>query len=191
MFKSFEWSSIYIRFIFCVVVDALVCIVILLTLQNMLKQATPPEGFVFNRLPEITGIYTCCDSGRSRINGNVSLNCSEPDFMQGLGSGGSKHGSSESSCGLQKELNGKRVTVVRVLAPTIGLIGASPRVIKITSDGHIFYEVNDKDFRDQWIEKSNLGIVGVVTFIGMIIIFILTIVVVKPNQSNKPKKNLE
>jgi hypothetical protein len=159
-------------------------VVILTTLQAMVKTATPPEGYVFERLPVLVGVYSCCGSGSnssfSKV-GNVTLNCSEPDFVKHVGSY-HKGATNMFSCGLEHELNGHMVEVIQAMTPTIQFLEPGSVVTKISSNGQAFYERSDKTLRDQWIKTSYQSVINVAQMICMFLGLILVLIFANPTK---------
>jgi len=129
----------------------------LITLNRMVAQATPPEGFVFERLPVVTGVYEYSEPNnrpQTKV-GNYYISCSPPDFIQGIGTMG-RWGSGfvEQACGLAEDLNGKVVVLEQSWTPTISWFAPGPAVTKISSSGKVFYERTDAALRELWIERS-------------------------------------
>lgn len=113
----------------------------------------PPEGFVFEREPVITGEYRCCyPSGRHSASwvGNVQLSCRNFDYYAFLGA-------SRDDCGLKEQLNGQTVEVVQAYIPSSG--DRSPLSVRITAHGQTYYEVSDQEIRERWIFASSTGAV--------------------------------
>jgi hypothetical protein len=165
-------------------VDIVIYIILLTTLQTMVKTATPPEGYVFERLPALVGVYSCCGSNSnyptSKV-GIVSLNCSEPDFMNHIGAS-HKYGTDMFSCGLEHELNGQTVEVIRAMTPTVQFLEAGAVVTRISSNGQIFYERSDKTLRDQWIKTSYPSVISVAQMICMFLGLILVLIFANPKK---------
>lgn len=137
---------------------------------GLAKRMEPPKGYVFERLPVISGIYKCCDAGgrysKSWI-GSVQVNCIGFSYYQ-LGTG-------RNDCGLKNELNGLIVDAVQVIVPTIW--GASPLISKISSGSIVHYEISDQRMRDLWISGSHsngllIAFIFVAVLHGMQMIFI-------------------
>jgi len=130
-------------------------------LNRMVAQATPPEGFIFERLPVVTGVYEWSNPPNNRPSsrvGNYYISCKGPTFLQGIGLGsrsiGGPSGLDRGDCGLGNELNGKDVQVEQVWTPTISWFTPGPTVIKISSGSKVFYELTDAKLREIWIERS-------------------------------------
>lgn len=108
----------------------------------------PPEGFVFERMPSISGIYKCCEAGgrysKSWV-GGTGINCSPFSYFEFLGT-------NRNDCGLKEQLNGLPVEVVRAVIPSAG--SRDPLVVRITSNRKTFYEVDDRRIRERWIYAS-------------------------------------
>jgi len=129
-------------------------------LNRMVAQATPPEGFIFERLPVVTGVYEWSNLPNNRPSsrvGNYYMSCLTPDFIQGIGTigryGSGFSGPNQMDCGLA-ELNGKMVQVEQVWTPTISWFTPAPTVSKISVGGKIYFERPDVVLRKQWIERS-------------------------------------
>ena len=126
------------------------------------NRQTPPEGFVFERLPTITGIYRCCDGGgrySKSTAGGHTVECGVHSYY-GLSTG-------RNDCGHREQLNGRIVEVLQILQPDYR--GLLPITIKITSNNQIFYELSDQRIRELWIsgstgDASTLGWFAVLIF---------------------------
>ena len=114
------------------------------------NRQTPPEGFVFERLPTLSGVYHCCEASgkysKSTVGGHV-VECGGNSYYH-IGTG-------RNDCGLREQLNGAIVEVTQVWQPAYD--GPLRLVVKITSGGQTFYELNDKRNRELWISSSNGG----------------------------------
>ena len=114
------------------------------------ERKTPPEGFVFERLPTISSIYRCCDGGGRYSKSSVGA--------QVVGCGGNSYyhiGTGRNDCGLREQLNGRIVEATQIWQPAYD--GPLPLVVKITSGGQTFYELSDQRIRELWISGSNGG----------------------------------
>jgi hypothetical protein len=97
-----------------------------IALWAAMDKVSPPEGFVFQRLPTLTGVYRCCGDGdrdsrtsQSTLD-NVRLECLDIGYFQNARS---------RDCGV-RPLNLEVVDVEQVLIPTFS--GPSPVVSKIS-----------------------------------------------------------
>lgn len=127
----------------------------------------PPEGFVFERAPVLSGIYKCCEAGgRSTASwvGNVQVNC------KGFGY---RSATRYPDCGLKEQLNGQQVEVTKVLLPSSD--GVNPIVVRITSYGKAYYDVTDQRIRELWISQSTSDAAGFGFILTLILHFILSI----------------
>ena len=107
----------------------------------------PPEGFVFEREPVLSGTYKCCEAGgrySASWVGNVQVNC--------RGFGYFAFGTNRNDCGFKEQLNGHPVEVTRVYLPSSG--ARLPLGIRITSKGQTYYDVSDQRIRERWISES-------------------------------------
>lgn len=114
-------------------------------LYTWAMRSKPPEGFVFERVPAISGIYKCCEAGgrysKSWV-GGIGVNCSPFSYFEFLGT-------NRNDCGLKEQLNGQPVEVVGAIIPSSGSRG--PIVVRITSRGKTFYDINDQRIKELWI----------------------------------------
>lgn len=112
------------------------------------ERAKPPAGYVFERLPPINGVYKCCEAGgrysRSWVGGTV-VSCTDLNYFPFLGT-------NRNDCGLKEQLNGRTVEVVEVHVPTITV--SDPTLVKITSGGVTYQELDDRQIRERWIRES-------------------------------------
>lgn len=117
----------------------------------LVERAKPPLNFKFERVPVISGIYSCCSSGgrssKSMV-GNISVNCATISFYEFLGTG-------RNDCGLKDSLNGQVVEAVGAITPSFG--SRDPLTVQISSQGRIYYEINDERLRQLWISSSISG----------------------------------
>lgn len=115
-----------------------------------IKIHTPPEGYVFEQLEPLTGIYKCCgdEGGRSSQSwvGDVPVRCAYPAYYGGP---------SYTSCKFKEQLNGQIVTVKRILYPFNS--GQGTVVTEFASDGRIYYQQSDSQIRRQWLSASEGG----------------------------------
>ena len=120
-------------------------------LWALAMRVRPQEGFVFERVPAITGIYKCCEAGgrysKSWV-GGVGISCGPSGYFYFIGT-------NRNDCGLKEQLSGQPVEVFQALVPPLG--ARSPLVVKITSKGNTFYELGDVRLRELWISSSNIG----------------------------------
>lgn len=114
-------------------------------LYTWAMRSKPPEGFVFERVPAMTGIYKCCEAGgRSSQSwvGGAQISCKSFSYYGALGA-------VRNDCGLKEKLNGQPVEVVGAIIPSSG--SRDPIVVRITSRGKTFYDINDQRIRELWI----------------------------------------
>jgi hypothetical protein len=137
-----------------------------------MDRVKPPEGFVFQRLPTLTGVYRCCsdDDGDSRTSqstlDNVRIEC--------LAIGYFNVGRSR-DCGV-RPLNLEVVEVEQVLIPTFS--GLSPVVSRISYRGHSYLNVDDKTIRKRWLLSNTIVLVFAVPF-GAVASALLLLVLTK------------
>jgi hypothetical protein len=111
----------------------------------------PPEGFVFERAPVLTGIYKCCEAGgrySASWVGNELVDCRTVGYYQFLGT-------NRNDCGLKEQLNGRSVEVVLAYIPSSG--DRSPLGVRITAQGQTYLDVSDQEIRERWISESTSG----------------------------------
>ena len=147
---------------------------------GLAKRAEPPEGYVFERLPSISGIYRCCEAG-----GRYSQSWVGPQGVNCRGFSYYHLGTGRNDCGFKEQLDGVLVTVEQVLVPAYD--GPLPLVSRIDVRGETYYEVGDKRIREIWIEGSQtnaftLAFIFAVIFHGAQLIFI-------DHQTRKSKGN--
>lgn len=115
-----------------------------------IKIHTPPEGFVYEQLEPLTGVYKCCgdEGGRSSNSwvGDVAVRCAYPAYYGGP---------SYTSCKFKAQLNGHIVTVKRVWYPFNS--GRGTVVTELTSNGQIYYNRTGDQIRRQWRSASEGG----------------------------------
>ena len=129
------------------------------------ERKTPPEGFVFERLPTISGIYHCCQGSGKYSQSSVGsqvVECGVHSYY-GLSTG-------RNDCGNREKLNGQVVQVVQILQPDYR--GLLPITVKITSSDQIFYELNDQRVRELWIFGSK----GDVCILALIVVLIFNVI---------------
>ena len=114
---------------------------------GLAKRAEPPEGYVFERLPAISGIYNCCYAG-----GRYSQSWVGAEGVNCLGFSYFHIGTGRNDCGLKEQLNGRHVTVERVLVPAYD--GPLSIVSKIVSGETTYYEKSNQRMRELWIIGS-------------------------------------
>lgn len=112
-----------------------------------IKIHTPPEGYVFEQLEPLTGVYKCCgdEGGRSSqswVDGAV-VTCDIPKYY-----GGQRY----TACGFKDELSDKVITVKRVLYPVS--YGQESIVTELIFDGRSYYQQTDRQIRNQWVHAS-------------------------------------
>jgi hypothetical protein len=123
----------------------------------------PPEGFVFERAPVLSGIYKCCEAGgRSSASwvGSTAVNCRGFGYYEFLGT-------NRNDCGFKEQLNGHPVEVNRVYLPSSG--DRSPLGVRITSQDQTYYDVSDQRIRELWVSESTSG-AGLLAFILALIV---------------------
>ena len=127
----------------------------------------PPEGFVFERAPVLTGIYKCCEAGgrySASWVGNEQVNCRGFGYYEFLGT-------NRNDCGLKAELNGRTVEVVLAYIPSSG--DRSPLGVRITSQGQIYLDVSDQEIRERWISESTSGTISLAMSVASIFYFFI------------------
>lgn len=127
----------------------------------------PPEGFVFERAPVLSGIYKCCEAGgrySASWVGNELVDCRTVGYYQFLGT-------NRNDCGLKAELNGRTVEVVLAYIPSSG--DRSPLGVRITSQGQIYLDVSDREIRDRWISASTSGAISLAMSVASIFYFLI------------------
>lgn len=147
----------------------IIALLLFVLFYTLAMRHKPPEGFVFERAPVLSGNYKCCEAGgrysRSWV-GGTSVNCRGFGFYEFLGT-------NRNDCGLKEQLDGHLVEVTRVYLPSSG--SRSPLGVRITSQGRTYYDVNDQKIRDLWISESTSG-AGLLAFILTLIVhFILSV----------------
>lgn len=131
-------------------------------LYTLAMRHKPPEGFIFERAPMLSGIYKCCEAGgrySASWVGGASVNCTGFGYYEFLGT-------NRNDCSLKEQLNGRHVEVTRVYLPSSG--ARSPLGVKITSHGQTYYDVSDQRIRERWIDESTSG--------AVLLAFILTLI---------------
>ena len=114
-----------------------------------IKIHTPPEGYVYEELEPLTGVYKCCgDGGRSSQSwvDEIPIRCVTPKYYGG---------ESYLGCHFKQELNGKVATVKQIWYETN--FGKAPAVRELSSDGRIYIRESDSEIRRQWISASEGG----------------------------------
>lgn len=116
---------------------------------------TPPDGYRFEREPEIQGIYQLEKLGnkiyKSSV-GGVQVWCTSYSYYANtwIPNG------SQFDCGREALIHGKWVKVERVKLPRKE-IGAPPIVVKIEINGENIFNRSDKEIRDLWIYSTKLS----------------------------------
>lgn len=114
-----------------------------------IKIHTPPEGYVYEQLEPLTGIYKCCEDGprysKSWV-GDVNVSCAVPTYYGGQ---------SLTACRFKDELEGEFVTVIRIKYPHSWGVGVVAK--EITSGGQVHYKKTDSQIRRQWLSASEGG----------------------------------
>lgn len=134
-----------------------------------LNEITPPEGYVFPEVvPMLQGTYSCCGADERRpisYVGKQSISCATPKNAIGASSRG---GDFSKSCWLKNELNNKDVIVRQRIVPvrcgfcwfSFGAIN-TPLVTQIASNGVIYFERDDQQLMEIWINDfRDVNIVG-------------------------------
>jgi hypothetical protein len=128
----------------------------------------PPEGFVFEREPVLSGTYKCCEAGGGSSQswvGSQQVSC-KPFGYHSIGR-------NLNDCGLKEQLDGRQVEVTRAYVPSSR--ERDPIVVQITSQGQTYYDVSDQRIRERWIDESTSG-AGLLAFLLTLIVhFILGI----------------
>jgi len=173
-----SWNPVYTKLLIGLGIIAGLCWLLHAALNSMVNRALPPEGFVFERLPVLTGVYECCGLNEqypeSTVNQTTIL-CSSPGFFNGFGQvARNGSGSFVNACWLEKELNGQLVKVEEIITP-VAPWESPPRPIvsKITSQDKIFYERSDRLLREQWLKASTTSISNFVFDVFFIAFFFL------------------
>jgi hypothetical protein len=122
-------------------------------LLAMGEHAKPPEGYVFERLPSVSGVYQCCGSGGrtswSRV-GTTPAICKRLEYFPVVGGGWF-------DCGYKNELNGHIVEVDRIIVPRLLSGNIDAVVIKLSSSGKTYFEYSDRNIRELWIDSMHSG----------------------------------
>lgn len=131
----------------------------------------PPEGFVFEREPVLSGIYKCCEAG-----GRSSQSWIDRESIRCRGYGYYNYfGRNLNDCGFKSELSGLQVEVRRAYIPSAH--ESTPIVVQITSQGHTYYNVDDERIRDRWLSETNgdaqvLALWGALIFHFMLFVYL-------------------
>ncbi|MEY2860680.1 MAG: hypothetical protein RL392_1138 [Pseudomonadota bacterium] len=128
------------------------------------ENAKPPEGYAFERLPTVSGVYQCCGSGgrtsESRV-GSVIADCASMEYFP-------LTGVSWHDCRHKEELVGRVVEIERTTVPVFFSGQSVPIVIKLSSGGKKYLDYSDKDIRDLWISRMRTGAVSLATTLTLI-----------------------
>ena len=126
----------------------------------------PPEGFVFEREPVLSGAYKCCEAGgRSSQSwvGSQQVSC-KPFGYHSIGR-------NLNDCGLKEQLDGRQVEVTRAYVPSSR--ERDPIVVQITSQGQTYYDVSDQEIRERWISESTSGAISLAMSVASIFYFFI------------------
>ena len=126
-----------------------VCGVIFLVLFcGLAKRAEPPEGYLFERLPAINGVYKCCEAGgrysRSWI-GHKTVVCAGFTYYPFLGT-------NRNDCGFKAQLDGQPVEAVETYVPSLTV--SDSVVIKLKTPDITYIDLSDAKIRERWISGS-------------------------------------
>jgi len=137
-------------------------VAVLVGLLAWIEHVKMPEGYEFEKLPLLTGIYKCCEAGgrySASWVGGTQVVCGPINYY-GL------FGTNRSDCGLKNQINGQLVAVERVVVPLLGNQGLLAR--RVTSNSKTYYELTDQELRTRWIDGSRSA-----SFSIAIILFII------------------
>ena len=119
-----------------------------ITLSTLLaigEYAKPPEGFFFEKLPVVTGVYHYNGSGRSSESwvGEVRVKCDRFNF----------YGKADNwtDCGFKDQLQGKVVEVIQAKSPSFS--GEVTNVIRMTVGHTVLINITDTQLRERWVRE--------------------------------------
>jgi len=128
------------------------------------ESAKPSEGYAFDRLPTVAGVYQCCSTGSGKSSeswvGSVYAKCNTFDYFPFVGT-------RWHDCGQKDVLNGRVVEIERVVTPTLLSSDAYPVVIKLSSDGKTYIEYSNEQIRDRWIRSMHSGAYLLALFVAL------------------------
>jgi hypothetical protein len=135
---------------------------VLVGLLVCVEHVKPSEGYEFEKLPPVTGVYKCCEAkGRYSASyvGGTRIICGSITYFGFVGGSGN-------DCGRKEQLNGQPVEVEQALFPTL-MNGFQPVVFRITSDSRVYREVSSSELRLRRIRnpRSEAFSIAVIFFI--------------------------
>lgn len=140
-----------------------ICVLVYGVMMLWIEHVTPPEGYVFERLPAITGPWWSghCGNGFNcaRV-GNTPVGCSIASYFP-LGGG------NRGLCGHLKIPNGKVVTAIHVKTPMMNK-RYNEYLAFIKSGNEVYQFDDDAKIRADWIWKSRTAALN-----GFFILFIV------------------
>lgn len=140
----------------------LICFGVLLVIG---ERAKPPEGYAFERLPLVSGVYQCCGSGGksswSRV-GTTAAICKRMDYFPATGGGWF-------DCGHKEELNGRVVEIERTIVPILFSENGRPVVVKLSSGDKTYLEYSDQRIRELWVASMRSGALLLGFFAALIV----------------------
>lgn len=145
------------RYLFLLVVGVLLADSAVLWWGNVkIQQLAPPVGFTYERLAPVSGIYKSSHS-LSAVGGQ-EISCEVPAIV----AAGTKP--SSNSCWMVDELNGRMVTVDQIRARwcSLGFWLEKDLVVRIESEGKVYFSRDDAVIREQWITESKARGLGFV-----------------------------
>ena len=152
-------------------------VAVLVGLLAWIEHVKPPEGYEFEKLPLLTGIYKCCEAGgrySASWVGGTQVVCSPVSYFVFMGT-------PRNDCGLKGQINGVSVEVTRAVLPS--LTNRSPLATRITSGTQVHYEIDDRKLRLLWIDSSRRASFSI-AIIFFIILYGAQMSMLKPS----PKK---
>jgi hypothetical protein len=128
------------------------------------EHAKLPQGYEFERMPTVSGVYQCCGSGGRTSEswvGGVIADCASMEYFP-------LTGVSWHDCRHKEELVGRVVEIERTTVPVL-LAGRSvPIVITLSSGGKKYLNYSDAQIRDLWISRMRTGAVSLATTLTLI-----------------------
>jgi hypothetical protein len=124
-------------------------VAVLVGLLAWIEHVKMPEGYEFEKLPLLTGIYKCCEAGgrySASWVGGTQVVCGSITYFGFIGR-------PNHDCGRKEQLNRQQVEVEQVLFPTLAN-GFQPEVSRITSNSNAYYEVSSSELRRRWLNNS-------------------------------------
>jgi hypothetical protein len=126
------------------------------SLLNYAMRFEPAAGAVFERLPNKSGIFNYGRKSTTYLNGNI-IRCNNFGYY--------RFGAQD--CSFRENLTGKEVEATEVYLPSATT--DEPIVVKISSEGRIYYQADDKEINEKWRNDTKNNCIAISLLLGVVL----------------------